>query len=270
MKLVASMIVKNEMDRYLPLAVSHLLTYVDEIRVLDDGSTDGTYEFLDGKSAVKVLRNEGPHFFEHEGQARQKLLDWTFEAQADYVLAIDADEFVGEPKILRAGIESSALPVYILQLVEAWQVNKGGISIRVDGLWGPRKVPMLYMPPDKAPPPSAARRRGSRIGTAAADARRAWRIADRQLACGREPQAVVAESRRAPVLGTHVFHFGWTRKSERQARAERYFEHDGGNFHQNRHLQSILWPDDKVGLKGLPWPEGLRPIAADLMAYSDR
>lgn len=267
MKLVASMIVKNEMRRYLPLAVRHLLTYCDEIRVLDDGSTDGTYEWLQDTEGVEVLRNEGPHFFEHEGQARQRLLEWTFAADADYVLAIDADEFVGNPSAITEAMASEA-PVYILSLVEAWKVDHGGISIRVDGLWGPRRVPILYMSQDKAPATSAARRRGVRYGTAAATDLRAWRIADRQLACGREPQAVVAASRHAPRLNTEVFHFGWTRVSERQARAERYFEHDGGNFHQSRHLQSILFPDEKIGLRGYAWPEGLRSISEDLIALS--
>lgn len=260
------MIVKNEMDRYLPLAVRHLLTYVDEIRALDDGSTDGTYEWLQNTEGVEVLRNEGLHFFEHEGQARQRLLEWTSEADADYVLAIDADEFVGRPAAIQEGMADGA-PVYILSLVEAWKVNPGGISIRVDGLWGPRRVPILYMPQGKAPEVSAARRRGTRYGTTAATDLQAWRIADRQLACGREPLAVVAASRHAPRLNTEVFHFGWTRESERQARAERYFEHDGGNFHANRHLQSILFPDDKVVLRGFAWPEGLRGISAELIEY---
>ena len=147
MTLVASMIVKNEIDRYLPLAVEHLLTYVDEIRVLDDGSTDGTYDYLSGKEGVEVLRNPGPSFFEHEGRARQNLLEWVFESEADYCLGIDADEFIGEPKVIRDVMAQATAPVYILTLVEAWKVNPGGISIRIDGHWGPRKVPMLYQLP---------------------------------------------------------------------------------------------------------------------------
>lgn len=249
MKLVASMIVRNEINRYLPLAVRHLLGYCDEVRVLDDGSDDGTYEWLRQVDGVSVLRNPGASFFEHEGQARQNLLEWTFKSRPDYVLAIDADEFVGEPAIIRDAIKGGA-PVYVLSLVEAWKVNAGGISIRVDGLWGPRKVPILYRVPEERD--------------------RTWRIRDRQLACGREPMAVVRSSRGAPEIPAEVFHFGWTRESERQLRADRYFKHDQGRFHQDRHLQSILFPDEKVGLRGKPWPLGLREIASNLQAYSDR
>lgn len=266
MKLVASMIVHNEMQRYLTLAVTHLLTYCDEIRVLDDGSTDGTYEWLAEHDRVEVLANPGPSFFEHEGRARQNLIEWTFASDPDYVLAIDADEFVGEPAVLRESIEGLS-PVYLLSLVEAWKIDPGGISIRVDGLWGPRKIPILYQPPGRLPPQSSARR-PQRRGTTAATDMQSWRIADRQLACGREPVAVVRAAARAPLVGTNIFHFGWTRQSERQARAERYFEHDQGRFHQDRHLQSILFPDDRVGLRGLPWPVGLREISDDLIEYS--
>lgn len=246
-RLIASMIVKNEINRYLPLAVEHLLTYVDEIRVLDDGSDDGTYEWLEEKERVAVLRNPGPHFFEHEGRARQNLLEWTLQGRPNYVLAIDADEFVGNPTAVKLAVEQQA-PVSILTLIEAWKVDLGGISTRVDGLWGPRKCPILYMAPRRTD--------------------RGWSIPDRALACGREPISVVRASRRAPVIDTNIFHFGWTRLSERQARAERYFEHDGGKFHLSRHLQSILDPDEKVTLRGYPWPEALRPLSKDLIAYS--
>lgn len=250
MRLVASMIVKNELDRYLPLAVGHLLDFVDEIRVLDDGSNDGTYEWLTEResSGIKVLRNPGPSFFEHEGRARQNLLEWTLRGRPDYVLSIDADEFVGDPKVIREAM--MGLPVYTVHLVEAWKVDHGGISVRVDGLWGPRRVPMLFQAP----------RRTDRM----------WRINDRALACGREPIAVIRQAARAPHLETNIFHFGWTRQAEREARAERYFEHDGGKFHASRHLQSILFPDNKVGLRGYPWPAGLRPISEQLIAYSVR
>ena len=51
---------------------------------------------------------------------------------------------------------------------------------------------------------------------------------------------------------------------------ERYFEHDQGKFHQNRHLQSILWQDKRVKLRRLPWPPALKSISDELIAHSDR
>lgn len=254
MRLIASLIVKNELDRYLPLAVNHLLTYCDEVRVLDDGSDDGTYEWLRQCDGVEVLRNPGPAFFEHEGRARQRLFEWVLQGRPDYVLAIDADEFVGDPTLVRDALAREH-PVYLLSLIEAWKVHHGGIDMRIDGLWGPRKVPILY----RAPGP------GSRPHVD-----RMWRIQDKQLACGREPLAVIRQAGKAPMINTEIIHFGWSRVSERTERAERYYVHDQGRFHQDRHLQSILYDDTKVGLRGVPWPLGLRSLKEDLIAYSGR
>lgn len=248
MNLVASMIVKNELDRYLPLAVAHLVTYVDEIRVLDDGSTDGTYEWLQRVDKVKVLRNPGPTFFEHEGLARQNLFDWTRQGLPDYVLAIDADEFVTDPTYLRDAIANQG-DVYTLSLVEAWHVSDRGIDIRVDGQWGPRRIPILYSTPRQA---------------------RNWKMSNKKLACGREPVQVIQRSRRAAATGCTVLHFGWANESEREARAQRYFEHDNGKFHQDRHLQSILWNDRRVRLKRLPWPPSLKTLEPALMARTSQ
>lgn len=248
MRLIASVITKNELDRYLPLAVEHLESYCDEIRVLDDGSTDGTFEWLSERDKVQVLRNPGPAFFEHEGRARQNLFEWTLQGRPDYVIGIDADEFLGDPDLLRQSLAGA--PVYTVHLVEAWKINPGGISVRVDGLWGARRVPVIYQAPRRAD--------------------RMWRIQDKALACGREPMAVIRQAARAPHIDTQIFHFGWTRVAERQRRAERYFEHDGGKFHQNRHLQSILFPDNKIALRGYPWPPSLRPLTDTLIAYSEQ
>jgi glycosyltransferase involved in cell wall biosynthesis len=240
------MIVKDEMKRYLPLAVDHLLTYVDEIRVLDDSSTDGTYEYLEAKDGVNVMRNPGPAFFEHEGKARQYLYKWTLQGLPDYVLAIDADEFVTDPTYLRAAMEQGA-PVYTLSLVEAWAVSNRGIDIRVDGLWGPRKIPILYQIIRQS---------------------RNWRIAQKQLACGREPEQVIQRARRATASGSSVIHFGWANEAERTVRAQRYYDHDQGKFHQNRHLQSILWADRRVRMRRLPWPPSFAELEAGLTAAS--
>jgi glycosyltransferase involved in cell wall biosynthesis len=246
MRIVASMIVKDELKRYLPLAVEHLLAHVDEIRVLDDGSTDGTYEWLDAQERVRVLRNPGPHFFEHEGLARQNLFDWTMEGRPDYVLAIDADEFVVNPEYLRAVAEDRG-DVYTLSLIEAWAVSNRGIDFRVDGLWGPRKIPIFYSTPRQA---------------------RNWKIAQKQLACGREPVQVIQRARRAAPTGCTVVHFGWTNVNERNVRAQRYYDHDNGKFHQDRHLQSILWADRRVRLRRMAWPPSFSELEPGLMAAS--
>lgn len=236
MKLVASMIVHNELARYFPLVIEQLVSFCDEVRVLDDGSDDGTYEWLAGiKDKVVVRRNPGPSFYEHEGRARENLLDWTFEAAPDFVLSIDADEFIGQPDLVWKAMEEGNL-VYTLQMKEVWQCREVALEIRVDNLWAPRRCPILWRAP------------GSRMQPE-------WHIPDVKLACGREPLAV--RRTRAQVSGADVLHFGWANRNDRQQRAERYFVHDGGKFHQDRHLQSILWPDERVMTLPGSWPEAL-------------
>jgi hypothetical protein len=252
MKLVASAIVKNERGRYLDLWVKHLASFCDEIRLLDDTSSDGTFEWLDHEEqffcGVRVERNTGPAFYEHEGKARQLLYEHVLDADPDYVLAIDADEFIGYPSLVRDACERGN-PVFTLALSEVWHAEPERLQIRIDGQWKERRIPILYRPQP------------------------GWSIRNRALACGREPLEAVRLAGRAPAVGSSILHFGWTRVSEREARAARYDTHDGGRFHQSRHLQSILWEerrDRRLHLTPQRWPDGLREIAGELAERSGR
>lgn len=246
MKLIASAIVRDEADRYLVPWLKHLLTFCDEVRLLDDSSTDDTpYIAADVADEVCVTTNDGPAFFENESAARNRLLSWTIDGQPDYVLSIDADEFIGDAVALRAKMLMQPAPVYSLMMREVWKIRDDKLGLRVDGLWGDRRCPLLWQAP--------ARFQGAR-----------WRIPNRKLACGREPQAV--RGQRGVDTGVGIYHFGWTRVAERQQRAERYFEHDRGRFHGDKHLQSILWPDEQVGFNWQPWPLSIPSELSDLTA----
>jgi glycosyltransferase involved in cell wall biosynthesis len=247
-KLVASMIVRNELGRYLELCIEHLLTYCEEIRILDDGSDDGSDEYFALQVAmgrpVWVKQNPGPSFYEYESKARNELLAWTMEGVPDYVLSIDADEFVGNPERLLVSMRSHHA-AYRLEMEEVWGADRDGLDIRVDGKWGPRPSPILWA----APSPD-------KLGT------KLWSIPDRKLACGREPFAVRRSGARP--ARTAVFHFGWANRAERAGRFERYMVHDKGEFHANTHLQSIMWPDELVSTVRNAWPQGLSELSARL------
>jgi hypothetical protein len=245
MKLVASMIVRNELGRYLADCVGHLLEFCDEVRVLDDGSGDGTAEWLVAQSwkdeRIQVSAAEQSAFFAHEGHARQARLAWTFEADPTHVLVIDADEFVADGAAVRQACEANSghAAVWTLDMEEVWELDGDCVCVREDGGWRTHPVPVLYAVPSPA----------QRDHT--------WVIADRALACGREPLAVRRLAGRARDAGTELLHFGWANKAERQARYDRYAVADGGRFHAAAHLQSIMWPDDRVRLEGREWPDGL-------------
>jgi hypothetical protein len=241
-KLIASAIVHNEADRYLEPWLSHLLTFCDEVRLLDDYSTDATWDVAAEFDDVHIERNDGPPFFEDESVARNRLLAWTISGQPTYVLSIDADEFVGDTVALRGSVTVNQAPVYSLWMREVWKVDGDRVGLRVDGQWGDRRCPILWRAPDRL------------VGSG-------WRIPRKKLACGREPQRV--RGQRGFDTGVGVYHFGWTRVAERQARADRYYEHDGGRFHANAHLQSLLDPDEDVTLDWKPWPPSIPdPLAA--------
>jgi glycosyltransferase involved in cell wall biosynthesis len=232
------MIVKNEFDRYLTLVIGHLLEFCDEVCVLDDHSDDGGYEWMLKQERVNVHRNPGDSFYKHEGHARQALLEWTLDAEPTHVLAIDADEFVSDGSLLKAVLtHGSPGLAWSLSMEEIWKADARHLQVRQDGGWRAHPVPVLYAVP---------RARDS-----------TWRIAERQLACGREPLAVRAHAGRARPTQVSVLHFGWTRLRERQKRYDRYVAHDGGKFHASSHLQSIMWPDERVRLTTRDWPPAL-------------
>lgn len=242
MKLVASMLVKNELGRYLQASIGSLRDFCDLIVVLDDGSTDRTSEWLEDNADEKMIVNstgEREGFFDgHEGARRQALLDFTLEraAAGDYVLAVDADEFVANGAAVRAFCEVSGAALGTLMMEEVW-TTETQLGIRCDGGWRPHPVPILWRVPDEI--------------------NDTWRIQDRALACGREPMAVRDLFRQAKPTGTEILHFGWANEAERAGRYERYVEADGGKFHNRHHLDSIMWADRRVKLKTRRWPKGL-------------
>jgi hypothetical protein len=247
-KLVASLIVRNEIGRYLQPCIEHLQAFCDEIRVLDDGSTDGTREWLEEQERVAVAARPRSAFFEHEGRARNALLGWTFSGKPTHVLAIDADELVSDGAALRAHCETNeGNGAWTLGMEEIWKADPQQLWMRSDGSWRVHQVPILWRAPRRA------------TGN--------YAIEERALACGREPLAVRKLYGRAVRTGASVLHFGWTNEMARAARYARYVEHDGGKHHAGAHLRSIMFPDRKVRLSPRPWPEALEPWKATLLNH---
>jgi hypothetical protein len=143
------------------------------------------------------------------------------------VLALDADELVPRGERLRAVLSQvPRAPVWALRVVELWRTDPP--AIRVDGAWRPRLAPVLYRVPEVLEP--------------------AWKIADRRCACPREPIAV-SVSRQRRRAGVDLVHLGWADEKEREERAARYLELDGGRFHASAHLESIMWPRERVEIE---------------------
>lgn len=239
MRLIASMLVKNELPRYLQAVIGSLRDFTDLIAVLDDGSTDNTAGWLDDNADDKMIvrHGESEGFFDgHEGRRRQALLDFTLEQEPDYVLNIDADELIADGAAVRAFCETGQ-QLGTLMMEEVWTMTPSALGIRSDGGWRPHSAPILWQVPEVL------------------DDR--WRIQDRELACGREPMAVRDLARQAQPVGTEILHFGWANPEERAGRYQRYVEADGGKFHNRRHLDSIMWEGRRVMIRERKWPRGL-------------
>lgn len=233
MKLVASMTTRNELDRYLRRVIPHLLAFCDEVRVVDDGSDDGTYEWLCEQDRVEVALNDGASWREHEGKLRQTLFEHTLEAEPEAVLAIDADELVTDGAAMRAMIEAQPQTrTFCLRMVEVWRRDRDPWLTREDGGWRAHDVGIVYRVPRN---PQGA----------------AWRSWPQRMAAGRVPRLMHIDQRRgnARSLGLDILHLGWSDPAEREARHRRYVELDGGQFHAGAHLDSIMWPDERCELE---------------------
>ena len=100
MKISAHMMVKNE-ARFVWYAAVSVLPYVDELKIWDTGSTDGTKDIIhkilmlpEAKSKVSYNGEELENF--DEESIRQQMLDQT---SADWFIVLDADEIWWEDSI---------------------------------------------------------------------------------------------------------------------------------------------------------------------------
>ena len=98
LKITAGYIVKNE-EKNLPRSIESLKAAVDEIVVVDTGSTDKT---------IEVAKNYGAKVVETVWQddfstPRNLAIE---NSTGDWIIMIDADEFFIKPKKVRAAVES--------------------------------------------------------------------------------------------------------------------------------------------------------------------
>ncbi len=236
MNLVATLVTRNEVHRYLPACVEHLRAFCDRIVILDDASDDGTDEWLMGQADKQVLVDfrMASEFYVHEGKTRDLLLNLALQLEPTHILPLDADELVADGPALRALIQARPMtPVWHLPIREVWQADRERYFTREDGGW-PRGRTLAWRVPN------------GRLS-----------FADRALACGRVPEQIA----RIGPQQTHIplLHLGWLDEAERAARVARYTEHDGGRFHARAHLASILAPTSQVKLEGHDWRPGLEP-----------
>lgn len=110
---------KGNLRRFL----EHFMPLVDELFVYDDGSTDGSYEFLQQYTS-HILRGQVNDFCS-EMEHKQQLLEYMSYFDPDFILWLDADE-----------VFSANMTERLNELCEQCVVeNLNGVAFREINLW---------------------------------------------------------------------------------------------------------------------------------------
>lgn len=124
-KIIAISQIRNELRKgNLQRFFKYLLPHVDGVVILDDFSTDGSYEYClsRAKTVIRGTRNN----FVNERKQRQVLLEAALLLEPDFILSIDADEVIACGDNLNS-----------LQDLANWVIEKNldGACLREINLW---------------------------------------------------------------------------------------------------------------------------------------
>ena len=146
-RILALLACRNEM-RYLPDYFESVRPLVDGIVALDDGSTDGSADFLARQPEVLEILRLPPHAGHAWDDAanHRRLVEAAWKHRPDWLLGLDADERLeagfrerAEQEIARARKEGHR--AYRLHLREIWD---DPLCYRADGLWGAKSSARFF------------------------------------------------------------------------------------------------------------------------------
>lgn len=145
-RLLAVLPVRDEIDE-LPACLASLAPHVDGVVALDDGSSDGSGDWLAERPEVlEVIRIPCDRPRWDEVGNRRLLVEAALRHGAEWIVAVDADERL-EPRF-RARAERViargrrlGFDAYSLRLRELWE---GADRYRADGVFGRKAVPRLF------------------------------------------------------------------------------------------------------------------------------
>ena len=233
-KIVANIVGRNETNHYLERVLARVATQVDLITFTDDCSDDGTAAVA-AKYGAKVHIMPEPTFTKHEGRLRQTswghLENNITQGEDWYVLAIDCDELLYETTFELHDLvnEYKNIEVFNVMFYHMWNPTQ----FRADKAWRPHASTRFF----KYHPGGV--------------------FQQKQLACGSEPTYVMQLARSGKFLydsGLNMKHLSYIDDKDKLAKYRRYAAIDGGAYHANAHIESIL--DKEPSLYDFTWSGG--------------
>lgn len=209
--------IKNE-ARWIRAVLESALKVCERVYVLDDHSTDGTFERCQQVGdRVRMFSSA----FHNLDESRDK--NWMLEVirlgtNAEWVLAIDGDELLVDHDELIATAESGRADCYALRVLYLWDRKD---QVRTDGVYGRFWRPSLF-----------------RLGTGESRAKGSFRTTRNggNFHCGNVPSDLLGTSQRSEV---RLLHFGYMHARDRRRKFDWYNENDSDNAIEDRYRHMI-------------------------------
>jgi glycosyltransferase involved in cell wall biosynthesis len=210
-KIVGMMRIKNE-ARWIRAVLESALKVCERVYVMDDHSTDGTFDLCQLDDRVRVYSST----FSGLDEARDK--NWMLEVirlgtKAEWVLAIDGDELLMDHAALVATTESARADCYALRVLYLWDRKD---QVRTDGVYGRFWRPSLF-----------------RLGTSGSF--QTTRNGG-NFHCGNVPRELLKNASRSEV---RLLHFGYMHASDRRRKFAWYNQHDPNNVIEDQYVHMI-------------------------------
>jgi glycosyltransferase involved in cell wall biosynthesis len=198
-RLLALLAVRDQIG-HLPGYLASVGPQVDGVIALDDGSSDGSAEFLASRAEIlELLRvpRDRPRWDEIGNH--RALIAAALRHGAEWLLSLDADERVEREfraraeRVIRRG-SIFGLSAYALRLRELWDDTR---YYRADGIWGRKRVARLF----RALPDHGF---------------------DTRPLHGLKAPLQARIGNRYPVTDVTIYHLAMLRKEDRVARRRRY------------------------------------------------